>query len=72
MTPLSIYDEIRASREHHLAKSVRYKLKKANLVLRSAEEISVKQYTRMICNRAKIDMAYIYFIPKACKMQTIR
>jgi hypothetical protein len=123
-TPLTIYDEIRAHREHRLVRSIRYKLKKANLVLRPTDKsgvlhigsasdyerkaieyraktgayvelasdpledivnkvesvlndlrskkyISVKQYIKMIPNRAKVHLPYMYFIPKAHKVKRL-
>lgn len=39
--PLSIYDDIRARREHRLVRSIRYKMKKANLVLRPTDKSGV-------------------------------
>jgi hypothetical protein len=123
-TPLSMYDEIRAYSEHRLVRSIRYKLKKANLVLRPKDKsgvlhigsasdyerkaiehrvktaayfelafnplsdivgrvesvlndlrskkfISAKQYSKMTPNRAKVHLAYMYFIPKAHKVRRL-
>lgn len=41
MKPLSIYDEIRARREHHLVRAIWHKLKKSNLLLRPTDNSGV-------------------------------
>ena len=123
-TPLTVFDEMRAYHEYRLVKSIRCKLKKANLILRPTDKsgvlhigsasdyerkaieyraktgaytelafspledivnkvesvlndlrskkyILIKQHIKMFPNRAKVHLAYMYFIPKAHKVKRL-
>jgi len=122
--PLSLFDQLRARRELFLVNSIRYKLAKAELVLRptdksgvfhigsasdyerkaiayrtktaayvellfnpldeiyikvkrtldslqSKKRITAKQHDKMMPDREKVHLAYMYFIPKAHKVRTL-
>jgi hypothetical protein len=122
MTPLPYMDQMRAKQEREIVKSIRYKSKKANLILRESDkdgnlyvgqvaafeqkaidyrmktnayeelsynpleetlikvtnllndlhmktnDLSAKQYKKMIPMRKKVRLAYMYFNPKTHKV----